>query len=281
MLDQPSGKRQADQELWGSSSGAGGRRVPPSIWRLLGRARGRFRAGQNDEAKVLCAQVLDQGFEIREVFLLLADIYRFEGETRLAEDTRKRAAAAPTLARVAGRRLDTRPREVWVAPPPPVYWPVVVGGLGLAIAAAVAVWWLPWEYELLGAEVVQLLCALAAGLLAGSSLGASGLIRTFDQELSEAGPAEGYPLWLYMLVAGLAAALLGLFIYLGQAWVKGEVSLTLGLYVGSFLVLGIILGLAMGGGFLFWWLGLNLLFEGMLVGWALGSVASPREWWQE
>lgn len=256
-------------------------RAAPALGRLLERARGRFRVGQNDEAKALCAQVLDQGLEVREVFLLLADIYRFEGETRRAEDMLRRAAEAPPLAQATGWRVPTRLREVWVAPPPPVYWLVVVGGLVLAIAVAAAVWWLPWQYELLGADVVPLLFALVAGLLASSALAASGLIRTFDQELSEAGPAEGYPLWLYLLVGGLVTALLGLFIYLGQAWAKGEASLTLGLFVGSFLVLATILGIATGGGALFWWLGLNVLFESMLVGWALGSVASPREWWRE
>ncbi len=253
------------------------------VWRLLREARERFRRGENDEAKAICARLLDEGVEAREVFVLLADIYRFEGNRALAEDMLRRAAQAPPA--VGGEDTGkaaalARPRQIWLAPPTPVLWPTAVGGIVLALAAAVGIRWVPERFDWFGLNPFDLLLVAAAGFLGAGSLAASGAIRTFDQELTEVGPLEDFPLWLYLLLAGVASAWLGALIYAWAVWLKGELSPTPLAYLGALLVLGGVIGWSMGGGLVFWWFGLNLLWESALVGWAIGSMGSPREWWQ-
>ena len=248
----------------------------------LEEARDRFRRGELGGALGRLAGLLDEGWEVRDVYLLLADVYRAQGETRKAEETLKLAAQAPWAGQSAGpRQKGERPtgRQIWVTPPLPVYWPVVIGGCALALAAAAGVAWVPVRFPSLGGNLVQLALVAAAGFLALASLTASGLIRTFDQHLSEPGPVEELPVWVLLLAAGLLSAGLAAGILLWSAYVRGDASPTTALVLGELVLLGVVTGLALGGGFFFWWLALNVLWESALLGWALGSIASPREWW--
>jgi hypothetical protein len=249
--------------------------------RVLNEARDQFRSGELEQAKLACADLLDRGWEGREIYTLLADIYRYEGQPKMAEDLLRRAAEAlPLPAGLGEAAWQEGSHHVWVAPPPPVFWLVVIGGLAVALTAAVYVHWAPPVADWFGANPLQLVLIFVAGFLASSALSASGLIRTFDQELSELGPGENVPLWLYLLVAGVGSAWMGVAIYLWACYVRGDYSLTMGLMLASLALLGLVIGVGLGGGVLFWWLGLNLLWEGALLGWASGSIASPREWWQ-
>jgi hypothetical protein len=253
-----------------------------SLAGLLAQARDRFRTGDPEGAKALCARVLDEGWQVREVYLLLADIYRFEGEKDKAEATLKMAAEAPRAPASPGAvgGKGTAGRRIWVAPPLPVYWLVAAGGLALAVVAAVGIGWAPARFQWFGVNPVQMLLVAAAGFLAVGSLAASGLIRTFDQELTELGPGDELPLWLWLLVAGVFSAWLAAFLLGWAAYLRGEDARTTVLVLGTMVFFGAIIGVALGGGGIFWWLGLNVLWEGGLLGWALGSIASPREWWQ-
>lgn len=250
--------------------------------RLLAQARDRFRHGDLDGAKAICAHLLDEDQAVREVYVLLADIYRYEGETRKAEETLRLAAQAPPAlpAGPPARTPRVRARAIWVAPPPPVYWLVAAGGLAAAVGAALAIAWVPPRLEWFGLSLLHLLLVASAGFLAVGSLAASGLIRTFDQELVDPGPADDLPLWLWLLVAGLFSAWLGAFLLGWAAYLRGEDARTVGLVLGALALLAVIIGVALGGGAVFWWLGLNVLWEAALLGWALGSMAGPREWWQ-
>lgn len=249
---------------------------------LLAQARDYFRRGDLDEAKAILARLLDENQAVREVYVLLADIYRYEGETHKAEETLRLAAQAPPVLPAGGPVRTSRigTRAIWVAPPPPVYWLVAGGGLATAVGAALAVAWVPPGLEWFGLSLLHLLLTAGAGFLAVGSLAASGLIRTFDQELAEPGPADDLPLWLWLLVAGLFSAWLGAFLLGWAAYVRGEDARTVGLVLGVLALLAVIIGVALGGGAVFWWLGLNVLWEAGLLGWALGSMAGPREWWQ-
>ena len=255
-----------------------------SVARELTEARACFRGGETEQAKAICARLLDQGAEYREVYLLLVDVYRFEGEGRQAEATLHMAANAPSLPATASAEPDKSTararRQVWLAPPLPVYRPVLIGGALLALAAAVAVHWMPAQFKWFGVDFAQLLMIFAAGFLGLGSLAASGLIRTFDQELGEPGPGDDLLLWVYLLAAGVFSAWLALLVFLWAAYVKGEYTRTTASVLAALVVLGTVSGIAMGGGFVFWWLGLDVLWVSGLLGWALGSIASPREWWQ-
>ncbi len=254
-----------------------------TLARLLAQARDRFRGGDLEGAKTLCAGLLDRGWAVREVYVLLADVYRAEGDRRKAEDTLKLAAEAPrAVLDAATGKVEAPPvgRRIWVAPPLPLYWPVLIGGGCLAVAAAVAAYWLPTTLPWFGLNLTHVLLLFAAGLLGFGSLAASGLIRTFDQELTELGPGEDLPLWVYLLATGVLSAGLALALFLWNAYTRGEFTRTTLAVLVTFLLLGTVGGLAVGGGLAFWWLGLNALWEGGLLGWAVGSVTSPREWWQ-
>jgi hypothetical protein len=257
------------------------RGAPADYSARLEQARGYFRRGRNDDAKMICAGLLNQGWERREVYLLLADLYRSEGERHLAEDMLRRAAAATALpAWRTEERPAARTQQIWVAPPVRVLWLVAIGGLGVAAAGAVAMWWASPAMSLLGANGLHVLPAPLVGFVAGLTLAASGLIRTFDQELAQVAPGVSFPLWLFMLVGGVFSAFLGAFIYLWSLHVQGEYTRTTWVFLGTLGGLAALMGCAVGGGLFFWSLGLSLLFEGMVLGWAVGSAASPREWWQ-
>ena len=255
-----------------------------TIARELAEARAWFRAGEPEQAKTILARLLDEGAEYREVYLLLADVYRFEGETRQADTSLRMAAEAPRLPVTASAEPDKATaraqRQTWLAPPLPVYWPVMIGGGLLSLGAAVAVAWMPARYAWFGLNPLQILLVAVAGFLGLGSLAASGLIRTFDQELTEPGPGDDLPLWVYLLAAGLFSAWLAVGFLLWAAYTKGEYTRTFFLVLGAMAVLGAVVGVAMGGGGVFWWLALNVLWVSGLLGWALGSIASPREWWQ-
>ena len=259
---------------------AGARRATAP--RRLAEARDSFRVGDLEGAKETLAGLLDEGLAFREVYLLLADVYRAEGEARLAQDTLKMAANAPRAPVAEGAEWKAAPGQgrVFVAPPLPIYWPVLVGGGVLALAAAVGCWWMPARVQWLFFNPLQLALVAAAGFLALGSLAASGAIRTFDQELTELGPGESLPLWVYLLIAGVFSAWMGIAVLLWAQYVQGEATRTIGIVLGTLVVLGAVIGVAMGGGGAFWWLGLNVLWLSSLLGWALGSIASPREWWQ-
>jgi hypothetical protein len=252
-----------------------------SLARPLAEARDHFRGGDLDGAKEILAGLLDEGWAVREVYLLLADIYRTEGETRKSGETLKLAAQAPHAPLGTAPAKDAPPvgRRIWVAPPLPVYWPVVIGAGLLALAAAVGVAYVPARFQWLGCNPAQLALVAAAGFLALAGLAASGLIGTFDQELSDPGPGDNLPAWVLLLAAGVLSAWLAVALFLWSAYVKGDYTRTTPLLLGTLLVLGTVLGITLGGGFIFWWLALNVLWESALIGWALGSIASPREWW--
>ncbi len=256
-----------------------------NVARVIAEARAWFRVGQMDQAKTTCAQLLDEGAAYREVYLLLADIYRFEGEGRKADETLKMAAEAPSTPGWPPTGTDKATararRQVWVAPPLPVYRTVLIGGGLLALAAAVAAHWMPAQFTWLGINLAQMLMIATAGFLGMGSLAASGLIRTFDQELTDLGPGDDLPVWVYLLAAGVFSAFLALGIFLWSAVVRGEYSRTTLSVLGALVVLGTVSGIAVGGSLAFWWMGLNVLWESCLFGWALGSIASPREWWQK
>ena len=255
-----------------------------SVARELTEARAWFRMGEHDQAKTILARLLDEGAAYREVYLLLADVYRFEGEGRQAEATLRMAADAARLPATASAEPDKSTaraqRQTWLAPPLPVYWPVVIGGGLLSVGAAVAVAWMPARYQWFGLNPLHILLVMVAGFLGLGSLAASGLIRTFDQELTEPGPGDDLPLWVYLLAAGVFSAWLAVGFLLWAAYTRGEYTRTFFLVLGTVVVLGAVIGVAMGGGGVFWWLGLNVLWVSGLLGWALGSIASPREWWQ-
>ena len=247
----------------------------------LRQARALLAAGDHDEARAICAELLEQGQAEGETLRLLAEIYRVEGDRQRAQDLDQRAAGLPPALggpgpRAARRDVATEPLEL---PTPPVYWLVVVGGLFAAVALAAAAWLLPRETQSELLRLAPYLMAGGAGLLAGSALAASGLIRTFDQELSDS-TAGGGLLWLALLMVGVISVPVAVLVYGIAAQVRGEFGATMILFLATVVVLGAILAAPLGGGWHFWLVGLNLVWVATLVGWALGSVGSPREWWR-
>ena len=120
-------------------------------------------------------------------------------------------------------------------------------------------------------------------MLVGSALAASGFIRTFDQELIGPTLASGttWPLWLFLLASGALSAWLGMLIYVVSTSVVASHSRTEVFFLLSVVAIALVIALGCSATVDFLWLGMNGIFEAVLLGWAIGSMISPREWWRD
>ncbi len=261
--------------------------------RRLAEGRRLYEAGQYDEAKMCCAEVLDADPDQAEVYELLGAIYGAEGKRELSRDMYREAERlqaeqsqhkpVPSTHTAASHPRTGGWRPLWVPEPVQLRYSVLVGaGIAAVVMLAVAPL-VPGDPTIFGVNPGQLLLVLAIALVMGSGLAASGVIKTFDQELMVRSLATGstWPLWLFLLVSGALSAWLAMLVYVLSRSVADTHSRTEALFLLTVAAIGGIVALSCPITVNFLWLGMNVIFEGALLGWAAGSIISPREWWRD
>ncbi len=260
---------------------------------ILDRGRRLFDAGQYDQAKMRCAEALDVNPNEAAAYELLGAVYSAEGNRKLARDMYQEAkrlrsettdqSASPLAQPPPAPKRTSSWRRLWIPAPLQLRYSVLIAGLGSAVLMLGLAPLVSGEPTIFGVNPAQLLLAGAAALLAGSALAASGLIRTFDQELM--GPAlvsgTSWPLWLFLLTAGALSAWLGMLVYVLSASATDSHSRTEAFFLLTVGAIALIIALGCRAAADFLWLGVNVIFEGVLLGWAAGSMISPREWWRD
>ncbi len=252
----------------------------------LARARAYFKARRYDDAKLLCAEILDAHPRCVAAYELLGAIYAEEGNDRLA---RNMYNEAQRLAKDAQRSsIPVTPQRV---PPEELlvpqrltvhYWLAAVGviaGLGLAILAGRV----DGTIGFVGISWYGLLSACGGAFTMICCLAAAGAIESFDVEWSGdivEGGDKTTPLWCYILASAAVWAGFAVVVYVVYAWLNERFSWDCIACFGLVALVAAIANISTGCGVLFWWLGLNAIFISGLAGWAVGSVFSPREWWR-
>ena len=262
--------------------GPPGRRQPVEV--ALGRARRFMEAGRLDEAKMACADALDADPHCAEAYLLLGQIYRREGLDHLAREMFRQAerlGKGPTGEKAAAGKPSrgAAPREIWVPEPVKVSWPVAVAGCAVAVAVLVVV------VRRGSAGIVPVVAGVAASsFIAAFALAASGAIEPADAVLDEpvwGAHGRGAPLWLVMLVAGAAWAHLALIFYLVVGYLGECLRASAGIFFLAVYGIGVVASvLAPDVAGLLWLVGMNAAMVAGLVGWMVGSMFSPHEWWR-
>ena len=283
-----------------------------SAEQALIKAQQLFEAGRLEEAKMACADVLDVDPQCAEAYVLLGRIYMREGLDQLAREMyrqaerlsgRRRTAAgdrgasadressgssewsevgrgAASVNDAPKRAWAGAAREMWMPEPVRVRW----GMAGVGCAAAVGV-----VIALLGGQphviVWRLLLALAGGgFVAAFSLAASGAIEPVDAVLDE--PVwetygRGAPLWLVMLVAGAAWGHLALIFYLVVGYLGECLRVSAGIFfLALYAVASVATVVQPSAAAAIWLVGINAAVVAGILGWILGSVFSPHEWWR-
>ncbi len=252
-----------------------------------------YEAGRYDEAKMCCAEVLDADPDQAEVYELLGAIYGAEGKRELARDMYREAErlqaeqsqqkSVPSTHAAASYPRSGGWRPLWVPEPVQLRYSVLIGAGTAAVVMLAVAPLVPGDPTIFGVNPGQLLLVLAVALVMGSGLAASGVIKTFDQELMVRSPATNstWPLWLFLLVSGALSAWLAMLVYVLSRSVADTHSRTEAMFLLTVTAIGGIVALSCPITVNFLWLGMNVIFEGALLGWAAGSVISPREWWRD
>lgn len=260
---------------------------------LLRRARDLLSQGRVEDTLLVCSDILLRDPDCAEAYELLGRAYQEQGRMDLSremyEEARRRGRVGPAPFRqaasaVAGKPPETRPpRPLWVPPPVAVNHWVEGGGFAVAAALLVGAHFLPGAPAgLVGVAPVPLLLGLSAAFAAAFALAASGRIGTWDQELCFfiAGGGVRTPVWLLVMTASVVSAAFGAVAHL-LALLGGERKIAAWAWFWS-VVAAVAAGLALTARVTaaFGWLGLNLVALTALVGWLMGSMFSPREWWR-
>lgn len=260
---------------------------------LLRRARELLAQGRLEDTLVVCADILLRDPDCAEAYELLGRAYQEQGRMDLSremyEEAQRRGRVGSAPFRQATSATASRPprpraaRPIWVPAPVRVNHWREAGGLAVAAALLAAAHFVPGAPSgLLGAPAIPLVLALAAGFTVGFALAASGRIGTWDQELSFflVGGGVRTPVWLLVLTASVLSAGFAAIAHL-VALLGAERKLAAWAWfwsaVGTVAVAFVLTSRVTAG---FWWLGLNLVALTALVGWLMGSMFSPREWWR-
>jgi hypothetical protein len=164
---------------------------------------------------------------------------------------------------------------------------LVVTSLGAAIIVFLMFWWPHIHDTMLEIPpfahwtVSQLLITAADGFLAGIVLAAAGWVRPFSAEMSGnplGGARKRVPLNLVLCLFGAVSLPLALVVYLLIAYLQGYLSLSiLGVFgVAIALTCGFVAAAPPIAQLETLWLGGNLLFLTLLLGWYVGDLFRPR-----
>ncbi|MCD6361160.1 MAG: DnaJ domain-containing protein [Armatimonadetes bacterium] len=257
----------------------------------LARAQELARRGDYTEAKGLCADLLRARPMDARIFDLLADIYDIEGNEALEKRMRREAERirgprhpepSPTArAAAAGREIR---HDMWTGEPPPRRWWLVVASITIALVGIGLIYQDGGEPAISRFSWFELGTAAATGLLGMGCLAASGLLGNFDLHLgapvTEGGGAS-VPMWLYLMVAGIVSTALALVFYVVFAVFEHGFSKHILALFGWVAAVSAAMAWAHGGDWaLIMLVGSNIVFLGALVGWGIGSIFRPGEWWQ-
>ena len=303
----------AEWEARAAAQWIGPLRPSQTAEQALIKAQQLFEAGRLDEAKMACADVLDADPRCAEAYVLLGRIYMREGLDQLAREMYRQAeqlsgrgrtaagargaahpgrstaaagphatysAAQPPAGTAQAKRptWTAAPRELWVPEPVRVRWPIAIAGCAAAVAAEI--------FLLRGYPALwRIVLAMAAGAFtAAFSLADSGAIEPADAVLDEPvweTHGRGAPLWLVMLVAGAAWGHLALIFYLVVGYLGECLRMSAGIFFLAVYAAAAIATLAAPAAAVAIWLGgINAAVVAGILGWMLGSVFSPHEWWR-
>jgi len=257
----------------------------------LGQARDLAVEGHRAEAKGLCADLLRARPMDPDVFELLAEIYQAEGnhelEKRMREElARIRGPRRPepsVTARRAAQGFDVR-RDMWTGEAVPKRWWLAALGLAAVLGCVAWVAGDTGSPALSAFSSAEIAAAAASGLVGIGLLAASGVLGSFDLHLgapvTERG-AAAIPMWLYLIVAGMLSAALSLLFYVAFAiFEHGFSKHVLGLFA-FVAATAAAMAYAHGGDWLLVMLaGSNVILVSGLIGWAIGSVFRPGNWWE-
>ncbi len=267
---------------------------------LLARARAALRTGALRRARDLCAEAIELNPVDPEAYRLLGEIFLSPGKAELGEEMlaearrleQDRAAEpAPRGPRPPPSAADRRKPFVWVPEPVRVRRSILFGGAA-AVAVCLVLMYADAHSELGGASrlpsVAFLAFALAAAFVTGAAGGASGLLGRPDELLGWRAEVrsgkEGTRLGLITVVASIFVhPALGLLIYLAASLLTQESNVgVLEFFGGCFGLTGLCwLVSSHHDSWQFFIPGANLVFLAAGIGWAVGSVFSPAEWWRE
>lgn len=250
----------------------------------LARAGELTERGHYAEAKGLCADLLRARPMEPGIFELLARIYDIEGNELLQKRMEQE------VERLRGQRRDEVRarmrgyRDIWQGEPIRKR-PLIVALGVLAVAGCVVLVRLSSdEVVLAGFSLIEIAAGLGAGLFGPFCAVAGGLLGPFDEELGGVvAESSGVtaPMWLYLMAAGVVSVGLAFIFYVVFALTEHGFSRdVLGFFAGI-VGLAAIVGWAHAGGWIVIMLaGANLILIAGLIGWALGSMLRPGQWWQ-
>ncbi len=256
----------------------------------LEQARAHALAGHRAEAKALCAELLRARPMDPDVFELLAQVYQAEGNHELEKRMREelvrirgpRRAEPSASARRAAQGFDAQ-RDVWTGEPAAKRWWLAAVGLATVLGCVV---WIAGDTggpALSAFSSAEILAAAASGLVGIALLAAAGVLGSFDLHLGAPVSGRGdeaIPMWLYLIVAGMVSSALALIFYVVFAICEqGFSKHVLGLFA-FVAATAAAMALAHGGDWLLTMLvGSNVILVSALVGWAIGSMFRPGNWW--
>ena len=257
-----------------------------TVSELLAAAERALSQGRLQRAKRLCAEALEKEPLDPDVYFMLGDVFRAGGNEDIAREMYAEAR------RIGGRDQARRgsPPGVDRAPSPqpttatPARLRIVAGALAVVVASL----YIPWS----GRDAVTsdafpwaaVITALVDGLVLGAALAAAGLLRSFDDELVSEVVAVGgrdLPLGVLLGAAGLLWPPVALVLCLIVSWMMGALSKSILLLFATTALLATfaaLLALPAAKAVLF--PGLNVVYFGVLAGWAIGDAFRPHAWWE-
>ena len=252
---------------------------------LLAAAERALREGRLQRAKVLCAEALERNPLNPDVYVLLGDVFRAGGKEEIARDMYAEARRLGRTARTPAAPRTPVDREPTARPvtAPAVRWRLVMGASALVAVSLYVPLRLgpPPEGRFPWAAIVT---GLVDALLLGASLVAAGVLRSFDDELvaETAGiGSQELPLGLLLGVAGLVWPPVAFALYLAVGWFMGSLSKSVLLVFATTAVLAGIAALFAGdAAWRVFFPGVNVLYFGVLAGWAVGDAFRPGRWWE-
>lgn len=175
-------------------------------------------------------------------------------------------------------------RDMWTGESAPKRWWLAAASLAAVIGCVAWVASDTTGPALSAFSSSEILAAGASGFCGVGLLAASGVLGSFDLHLggpvSERG-AAAIPMWLYLIVAGIVSATLSLLFYVVFAiFEHGFSKHVLGLFA-FVAATAAAMAYAHGGDWLVvMFVGSNVILISGLIGWAIGSIFRPGNWWE-
>ena len=174
-------------------------------------------------------------------------------------------------------------RDMWTGEPAAKRWWLAAVGLATVLGCVV---WIAGDTggpALSAFSSAEILAAAASGLVGIALLAAAGVLGSFDLHLGAPVSGRGdaaIPMWLYLIVAGIVSSALALIFYVVFAICEqGFSKHVLGLFA-FVAATASAMAYAHGGDWpIVMLVGSNVILVSGLVGWAIGSMFRPGNWW--